>query len=110
MRSKLFASILFLVTTAATGAQAQNIYIDRRSPYDYDRYERHRAAATYGFTYRGYNFYRPYTAGPRLYGYTHRYGERDGVRVVIRERPYYHNGCGRYRYWDGEECVDKRYR
>ena len=41
---------------------------------------------------------------PRAYRYSDTYGE--GV-VVHR---YSRGGCGTYRYWDGDRCVDARYR
>ncbi len=44
--------------------------------------------------------YPPPAYGP-VYGY-------DGY-LVRRPRYYYRGGCGTYRYWDGNHCVDARF-
>jgi hypothetical protein len=58
-----------------------------------------------------------YDDAPRAY----RYGPEDSPRVVVPrvdawgnvytyDRPFGRNGCGTYRFWNGERCVDARYR
>ncbi len=54
---------------------------------------------------------------PRVYRYNPDVGPRVVVPrtdaygyVVTPDRPYGRNGCGTYRFWNGERCVDARYR
>jgi hypothetical protein len=50
--------------------------------------------------------YREYRAGPRVYGYVATPDEADAQL----ERPSGPGGCGTYRYWNGDKCVDARNR
>jgi hypothetical protein len=91
MRTKFALAATLLVALAgfsgAASAQGFGIYIGPPAAYDYDYY--------------GYGpEYRTYTYRPRVYGY--RYGD-DGYRVR-------RGGCGTYHYWNGDRCVDARYR
>jgi hypothetical protein len=52
---------------------------------------------------------REYRSGPRVYGYSRRDDDDAGVTVQV-ERPARRGGCGQYRYWDGDRCVDARNR
>jgi hypothetical protein len=47
-----------------------------------------------------------YYDGPRAYPRAYRYTDTgDGV-----VRRYSRGGCGTYRYWDGDRCVDARWK
>ena len=50
--------------------------------------------------------YYTYDRDTRVYGYTRYYRDDDDDVVVVR--PGYRNGCGTYRYWNGDRCVDAR--
>lgn len=56
---------------------------------------------------RAYGYgYAPYAAPPPFYAPSvDAYGN-----VITPDRPFGRNGCGTYRFWDGERCVDARYR
>ena len=94
MRDKLIlaATTAVAITMLSAGASAQGIgiYIGPPAAYDYEYYG-------YGPEYRSYR--------PRSYGYRRysddAYIENDRVR---------RGGCGTYHYWNGERCVDARYR
>jgi hypothetical protein len=54
---------------------------------------------------------------PRVYGYVQRYGYGPPPPAVYPPLFFYDWGppprptsCGKYRYWDGEACVDARFR
>jgi hypothetical protein len=47
---------------------------------------------------------RDYRSGPRVYGYVATPDEAE------LERPSGPGGCGTYRYWNGDKCVDARNR
>jgi hypothetical protein len=53
--------------------------------------------------------YSEYRYGPRVYGYTRRDYQPAEVEVEV-VRPSWSGGCGEFRYWSGERCVDARYR
>ena len=76
--------------SAGASAQGFGIYIGPPAAYDYEYYG-------YGPEYR--------SDRPRSYGYRRysddAYLENDRVR---------RGGCGTYHYWNGERCVDARYR
>ncbi|KAB2913717.1 MAG: hypothetical protein F9K29_15945 [Hyphomicrobiaceae bacterium] len=79
------------------GASAQSVGIEiytgpPPAPYAYSYEPSHRVR--YGYR-------------PHVYGYV-RDDDRDDADIVI-ERPAYRGGCGIYRYWNGERCVDARY-
>jgi hypothetical protein len=48
-----------------------------------------------------YDHVPPSYYAPRVYGYVQRYGYGPPPRP---------SSCGKYRYWDGEACVDARFR
>jgi hypothetical protein len=83
---------LAAVSTAASAQVGFGVYVGPGPGYDYDYYD---APA-----------YAPPAYGPRVYGYT-QYGDDD---VVVRRESRRRGGCGTYRYWDGDRCVDARYR
>ena len=56
-----------------------------------------------GPAYDDYYYYDGPPAYPRAYRYS---DTRDGVIV----RRYSRGGCGTYRYWDGDRCVDARWK
>jgi hypothetical protein len=95
-------SYLLLLSTAAlsltamagsASAQSFGIYVGPPAPYD-DYYANTPSYAP------------PYSYGPRVYGYVRRSDE-----LGAYDRPRYRGGrCGMYRYWDGDRCVDARYR
>lgn len=88
MRTALIAVLTALAgVLGATGASAQGFGIYIGPPPVY--------ADDYVYDPPVYGY------GPRVYGY--RYWDDD---VRIRRLPAGH--CGRYRYWDGETCVDAR--
>ena len=92
MRTKLTLAATLLVAltglSGAASAQGFGIYIGPPVAYDY---------YGYGPDYRADR--------PRAYGYR-RYSD-DGYTEGYRVR---RGGCGTYRYWDGDRCVDARYR
>ena len=95
MRDKLTLAATALVAlvglSGAASAQGIGIYIGPPpAAYGYDTYG-------YGPDYRADR--------PRAYGYR-RYSD-DGYAEGYRIR---RGGCGTYHYWDGERCVDARYR
>jgi hypothetical protein len=95
MRDKLTLAATALVAlvglSGAASAQGIGIYIGP-------------PPATYGYDYYGYG--PDYRADrPRAYGYR-RYSD-DAYTEGYRVR---RGGCGTYHYWDGERCVDARYR
>lgn len=54
---------------------------------------------------------------PRVYRYSPDVGPRVVVPrtgaygyVATPDRPFGRNGCGTYHFWNGERCVDARYR
>jgi hypothetical protein len=49
-----------------------------------------------------------YHDGLPAYPRTYRYSDTFGDGVVVRR--YSRGGCGTYRYWDGDRCVDARWR
>ena len=53
---------------------------------------------------------REYRTAPRVYGYSRRYRDDADASVELRDRPSRRGGCGTYHYWDGDRCVDARYR
>lgn len=61
-------------------------------------------ASDYDYPARAYG--RVYGYGP-VYGYDGDAGYDE--YVVRRPRHYYRGGCGTYRYWDGNHCVDARF-
>jgi hypothetical protein len=83
---------------ASSNASAQSVGIYVGPPYGYDPY------------YERDYYYGPraeYPDGPRVYGYT----RRDDVEANVEfGRPTGPGGCGTYRFWNGRECVDARYR
>jgi hypothetical protein len=91
MRDKLIlaatTAVAITMLSGAASAQGIGIYIGPPAAYDYEYYG-------YGPEYRSYR--------PRVYGYR-RYSDDDTYRVR-------RGGCGTYRYWDGDRCVDARYR
>jgi hypothetical protein len=102
---------LILGTTALIGgasvasAQSVGIYVGpsgfETSYYGY--------GTGYGERYRYRDSNRIYSNdGPRVYGYTRRYNDTDSSeRGNVRRVP---GGCGTYYFWDGDQCVDARYR
>jgi hypothetical protein len=95
MRDKLTLAATALVAlvglSGAASAQGIGIYIGP-------------PPAAYGYDYYGYG--PDYRADrPRAYGYR-RYSD-DGYAEGYRVR---RGGCGTYHYWDGDRCVDARYR
>jgi len=91
MRDKLIlaatTAVAITMLSGAASAQGIGIYIGPPAAYDYEYYG-------YGPEYRPYR--------PRVYGYRS-YRDDDTYRVR-------RGGCGTYRYWDGDRCVDARYR
>ena len=88
------AAVSMGVAAWSSNASAQvgvEIYTD--PPATYDSYSR----------YPGY-----YGYGPPRYGYERR-DYAPGVEVGV-DYPHGRGGCGTYRYWNGRECVDARYR
>jgi hypothetical protein len=64
-----------------------------------------------------YDHVPPSYYAPRVYGYVQRYGYGPPPPVVYPPLYFYDWGppprpssCGKYRYWDGEACVDARFR
>jgi hypothetical protein len=51
--------------------------------------------------YRYYSYDTPRVIVPRVDAYGN---------VYTYDRPFGRNGCGTYRFWNGERCVDARYR
>ena len=51
--------------------------------------------------YRYYSYDAPRVIVPRVDAYG---------SVYTYDRPFGRNGCGTYRFWNGERCVDARYR
>lgn len=110
MRFKLLAAALIAsagLTVVAGGASAQAPTTDD-SNGDYSS-----PGINYGV--KGYYFTDSYR-GPRVYGYTS-YGDDDLPppprlrRYDLDDRdgePRLRGGCGTYRYWDGDTCVDAR--
>lgn len=52
-------------------------------------------------------YYYDTPAYPRAYGYNYYYD--NGPAYAVR-RPYGRGGCGVYYFWNGERCVDARWR
>jgi hypothetical protein len=50
------------------------------------------------------DYYYDGPAYPRAYRYSDTYGDRGF------DRRYSRGGCGTYRFWDGDRCVDARWR
>lgn len=94
----LLASVAALGVTTSSGASAQGvgIYVGPSGP----------SGGYYGYS-PGYS--REYRSGPRVYGYTRRYDDDADVTFRV-ERPARRGGCGQYRFWDGDRCVDARNR
>jgi hypothetical protein len=86
MRAILFlGAALVALSALVAGASAQGVYV---GPVHDDYYDGYRS--------------RP----PRVYGY----GPRIEDRARVEYPGYYRRGgCGTYRFWDGERCVDARY-
>ncbi len=83
------AAMLALGAGAGTAsAQGVGIYIGPSAAYDDDY---------------AYGYERPYRYGPRVYGYS-----SDDDDTIVRTSPSRRGGCGTYRYWDGDRCVDAR--
>jgi hypothetical protein len=64
-----------------------------------------------------YDHVPPSYYAPRVYGYVQRYGYGPPPPAVYPPLYFYDWGppprptsCGKYRYWDGEACVDARFR
>ena len=79
---------------AAYGSASAQVVVEPSAdvyvgPYDTDAYY-----------YGGYGY------GPRVYGYSTRTNPAPGA---VRE-PRFRNGCGTYFFWNGERCVDARFR
>jgi hypothetical protein len=90
-----FAGCISIVSTSAS-AQEVGIYVGPSYGYG-PAYERD---YYYGSDYR----YRP-----PVYGYSRRI--EDGVDAEVDlGRPTGPGGCGTYRFWNGERCVDARNR
>lgn len=56
-----------------------------------------------------------YRDGPRVYGYSRTYDEPSvnyefSASDDDANYPRRAGGCGTYRFWDGSQCVDARYR
>lgn len=51
--------------------------------------------------------YSDYVYGPRVYGYTRDYNTEAEFEGDYPRRS---GGCGTYRYWNGDRCVDARNR
>lgn len=86
----LIAAALACVGVTPASAQGFGIYIGPSSSA-YDEYD----------YYAGE---RPYRYQPRVYGYVRDTDENNYTTTNPRRG----NTCGRYHYWDGEECVDAR--
>jgi hypothetical protein len=96
-RSIILAAAVASISAASwcgsASAQGVEIYVGPPTTYD---------------PYYGYPANREYRHGPRVYGYARRSYEPD-VEVEV-DRPSRPGGCGTYRFWNGYECVDARYR
>jgi hypothetical protein len=85
MKARVLVPAVLIAATASCGtafAQSVGVYV--------------------GPAYDDYNYYEGVPAYPRASGY-YRY---EGGPVVR----HYRNGCGTYRFWDGEQCVDARWK
>jgi len=82
------AGLIALTWAHGASAQSFGIYVGPPAVYDYDE---------------GYAYGPAYGPGPRVYGYTRR--QNDGEYDTRRA-----GGCGVYRYWNGDRCVDARNR
>ena len=95
MRQLIFIGAMASMLGLASGtASAQGVGVYIGPSYGYDSY--------YGYG-RG-PVVDPY--GPRVYGYTRRFDDAD-VELGRNAAP---GGCGTYRFWNGRQCVDARYR
>lgn len=82
-----------ITLSAAASAQYVGVFVGPAAPHD--------------SSYYGEPYAPPY--GPRVYGYYNRDArDRDGPQPTRLHRSF--EGCGTYRYWDGERCVDARRR
>lgn len=77
----------------------------------------YRNAGDYHDDYDYYEHVPPSYYAPRVYGYVQRYGYGPPPPAVYPPLFFYDWGppprpasCGKYRYWDGEACVDARFR
>ena len=87
------AAGLGIASTSAT-AQGVGIYVGPSYERDY---------------YYGYGPRVEYHYGPRVYGYSRPIDGDAQVEVEIDVvRPSGPGGCGTYRFWNGERCVDAR--
>jgi hypothetical protein len=56
----------------------------------------------------GYSDYYYYGPAPRVRNYYN--DDDDGVTLGYAPLPYPPGGCGVYKYWNGYQCVDARWR
>jgi hypothetical protein len=89
----LGAALTALTFSGTASAQSFGVYVGPPVVYD-DGY-------AYGPPYA---YTAPRAFGPQVYGYTRRYDDNR----EYRSRPA--GGCGEYRYWDGDRCVDARWK
>lgn len=103
MRSTILKLALaaFGAAAFATTASAQSVgvYVGPTPYYDYP----------------GSYYYDGPTYGPRVYGYTRYYSApaaepAPAPGIVEPDRPSGPGGCGTYRFWNGERCIDARYK
>jgi hypothetical protein len=104
----LYRTMTIAVAAAAMGlaawsssASAQvgvEIYTEPPAAYEPD----YRRPGYYGYRAPGYANRTPGYASSRPYS-------APGVEVDV-DYPHGRGGCGTYRFWNGRECVDARYR
>jgi len=91
----LIGAVASILGAASSAASAQGVGVYVGPSYGYDSY------------YERDPYYGRGPRGPRVYGYT----RSDDVNVEVElGRPAAPGGCGTYRFWNGRECVDARYR